>query len=143
LRLIKLWLLFQALQALLNAAFESQLVAIDLINTQRSEVVDGALDDFRDVTDQEQGFQQQDIECFKYAANTFLGVVDRVAHGAFKKTLNRRIKRIKRHQPVDPPVGIANGGGLEGIEQRALAFGQVACRWRRPCGSTRRSSGAA
>ena len=112
-------LLLEPAEALLDLALEGQLVGVDAIDAERGEVVDVGFDDVGDVADEEQGLEQQHVEGFERAVVGRL--VDRALGDGVDEALDRRVEVVQRDEQADVPIHVAHCGGLEGVEQRALA----------------------
>ena len=110
-------------QALLDLALQGQFVGVDAVQAQRGQVVHGRLDGIG-IADEEQRTQQLDIP--RLQRRVLAGLVDGALDRRIEKTLDGRVEVVQRDEGVDAFFAVADGGGLERIEHRALTARKVA-----------------
>ncbi len=116
-------LVLQASEAFLNLALECELVRVDLVDAERRQVVDAGPDDVRNVANQEQCFEQQNIVRLQRGIGRRF--VDGALGAGVDEALDGRVEIVKRDQGFGATVGVALGCRLECVEQGALTLGEV------------------
>jgi len=108
-------LLFQTSQALLYLAFERQFVSINLIHTERREIINIGFNDIRYVTNQEQRLEQQYVVGFQRWIRWRF--INRAFGAGIDKAFDRGVKIIHRHEGINIPIRITHRSRLERIQQ--------------------------
>src|SRR3989338_3761980 len=108
-------LMLQTGQAFLNLALECQLVGINLIHAEGSQVIDVGFDDVRDTANQEQSLEQMNI--VKFQQRIVWRFLNRLFCKGIDEALDGWIKVVNRYERINTPFSIQLGCRLESIQQ--------------------------